>query len=91
MDFPTVAAMSNRTILGAAVRAIREARAVADPGKFAGSRVAIAAGMSHAYLCNIEKGRKYPPEPVIARIADALGVEVDAISYLTDTATEVAS
>jgi transcriptional regulator with XRE-family HTH domain len=38
--------------------------------------------MSHAHLCNIEAGRKQPPEEVIHRIAAHLGVPVDAISYL---------
>jgi hypothetical protein len=42
--------------------------------------------MSHAHLCNIEAGRKQPPEEVIHRIAAHLGVPVDAISYVIEEA-----
>lgn len=72
--------MSKRVILGAAVKAIREAKAANDPA-FRGSRFAIACLMSHAHLSNIEAGRKYPPEDVIHRIAAHLNVPVEAISY----------
>lgn len=76
--------MRKRTALGGAIRAIREAKAVTDPG-FRGSTFAIRCGMSHAHLCNIEASRKAAPEPVIDRIAAALGVSVDAISYVIET------
>lgn len=73
--------MSKRLILGGAVKAIRSAKAASDP-KFRGSQFAITCLMSHAHLCNIEAGRKQPPEDVIHRIAAHLGVEVQAISYV---------
>lgn len=73
--------MSKRVILPQALKCIREAKAVHDP-EFRGSRFAIACHMSHAYLSNIEAGRKAPPEAVIERIANQLGVPIEAISYL---------
>lgn len=73
--------MSKRRALGGAIRAIREARAVADP-KFRGSVFATTCLMSHGHLSNIEAGRKQPSEDVIHRIAAHLGVPVDAISYI---------
>lgn len=72
--------MSKRLILGGAVKAIRSAKAANDP-QYRGSQFAIKCLMSHAHLCNIEAGRKQPPEDVIHRIAAHLGVEVGAISY----------
>lgn len=74
--------MSKRVALGAAIKAIREAKAASDES-FRGSAFASKCLMSHAHLCNIEAGRKFPPEEVIHRIAAHLGVPVDAISYLT--------
>lgn len=68
-------------ILGGAVKAIRSSKAATDP-KFRGSQFATTCLMSHAHLCNIEAGRKLPPEDVVHRIAAHLGVEVDAISYV---------
>lgn len=73
--------MSKRVALGAAIKAIRTSRAERDPS-FRGSTFAIKCLMSHAHLCNIEAGRKQPPEDVIHRIAAHLGVGVDAISYV---------
>lgn len=80
--------MSKRIALGAAVKAIREAHAAHDP-EYRGSVFATKCLMSHAHLCNIEAGRKQPPEEVIHRIAAHLGVPVDAISYAV--ATEAAA
>jgi transcriptional regulator with XRE-family HTH domain len=76
--------MSKRTALPAAIKAIREAKAEADP-KYRGSTFAATCLMSHAHLCNIEAGRKSVTEDVIHRIAAHLGVPVDAISYVTET------
>jgi transcriptional regulator with XRE-family HTH domain len=80
--------MSKRLILGPAVRAIREAKAQQpatdehDPKDFVGARFAIKCLMSHGHLCNIEKGRKNAtPVETIQRIADQLGVPIEAISY----------
>lgn len=76
--------MSKRVVIGEAIKAIREAKAATDPS-FRGSTFAITCLMSHAHLCNIEAGRKFPPEDVIHRIAAHLGVPVQAISYVKET------
>lgn len=73
--------MSKRVALGAAIKAIREAKAESDI-QFRGSLFATKCLMSHAHLCNIEAARKFPPEDVIHRIAAHLGVPVEAISYI---------
>lgn len=82
--------MRKRIVLGLAIRAIREAKSNQDEA-FLGSRFAIACGMSHGYLCNIEAGRKQPPEDVTLRIAAQLDVAPDAISYVLATAEENAA
>jgi transcriptional regulator with XRE-family HTH domain len=82
--------MSKRTILGAAVKAIRCSKAETDPA-FTASQFASRCLMSPAHLCNIEAGRKYPPEEVIRRIAAHLGVPVGAISFIGDKSIQVAA
>lgn len=86
--------MSKREILGPAVRAIREVKAAMpatadhDPSRFIAARFSIACLMTPGHLCNIEKDRKRStPIATIQRIADQLGVPVEAISYeVADTA-----
>lgn len=80
--------MSKRIILPGAVKAIREAKAETDPS-FRLGHFAAACLMSTGHLCNIEAGRKRPPEVVIDRIAAHLGVPASAISY--ETSMEAAS
>lgn len=70
--------MSNRVALGPAIKAIRTAKGIAG-GKFA-----VDCLMSHAHLCNIEKGVRYPTQESLERIAHALGVSLDAISINLD-------
>lgn len=76
--------MSKRKILGAAVKAIREAKAETRSqyrlGPFAATCL-----MSSGHLCNIEAGRKSASEEVIHRIAAHLGVPISAISYTAPT------
>lgn len=82
--------MSKRIALPAAIKAIREAKAGAyvpstksyaiDPS-FGVGQFAAAVLLSDAHLCNIEAGRKNATPEVIERIAEALGVSIDAISY----------
>lgn len=72
--------MSKRIVLGAAVKAIREAKAERDE-RFRLGQFAATCLLSSAHLCNIEAGRKAPSEDVTLRIAAHLGVPVDAISY----------
>lgn len=70
--------MSNRRVLGPAVRAIRESLGIPH-GKFA-----IDVGISPGYLSNLESGRKQPSDAVIASLARRLGVAIDAITYPVD-------
>lgn len=67
--------MSNRATNGAAVRALRLALGIRQQA------CAAHAGISAPYLANIEAGRKHPPLLVASRLADALGVPLDAITY----------
>jgi len=87
ITYPVVTApTAGRRINGATVRALREALQVPG-GEFAG-RIQI----SHAYLTNVEAGRKQPSAAVIRRIADELGVPLAAITYpvLSDRSEDVA-
>lgn len=72
--------MSKRVALPKAIAALREAK------KLTRNEVAIAALMSPGHLINIEAGRRTATEPSIPLIATALGVDVDAISYVTSEA-----
>lgn len=67
--------MTQRRLNGGAVRAIREALGIR------GSDFATRAEVSHGYLVNLEKGVKQPAPAVARRIADELGVPLDAITY----------
>lgn len=74
--------MSKRVVLPGAVKAIREAKAVTDPG-FKLGPFAAKCLMSSGHLCNIEAGRKpTTPEATLHRIAAHLGVPVESISYV---------
>lgn len=67
--------MAQRETNGAAVKAIREALGVPQ-GILARDVI-----VSQGYLSNIEAGRKQPDPAVVRRIADRLGISVDAITY----------
>lgn len=71
-----LADMRKRVANGAAIRAIIEARP-----DLVGSRVCIAAQMSHAHLSNVMADRKPLSEAAIGRLALVMGVPIDAISY----------
>lgn len=68
--------MRKRIAHGAAIRAIREAVGI-PVGVFA-----IRCLISQGYMSNIEIGRKQPTSEVLRKIADELGVPLDAISYV---------
>ena len=72
--------MSKRVALGPAIKAIRTAKGLPG-GKFA-----TACLISHAHLCNIERGFRHPSAEHLERIAKELDVPLDAISY--EAATE---
>lgn len=67
--------MASRNVNGAAVKAIREALG------HRGGMFATQCSISHAYLSNVEAGRKQPSSAVARRIADELGVPLAAITY----------
>lgn len=77
--------MRKRIALGAAIRAIRQAKDIPA------AEFAIQAGMSAAHLCNIEKGRRPATQEHIYSLAKALDVDVEAISYEADVDMAVAS
>lgn len=66
---------NERRLLGGAVRRIREARQLKQ------DELATAAGVHFAYLSNIERSVKQPSLDVMCRLANALGVDLDDISY----------
>jgi transcriptional regulator with XRE-family HTH domain len=67
--------MAERRLNGTTVRALRESLGVPH-GVFAND-IQVSAG----YLTNIEKNLRQPSPPVVKKIADRLGVAVDAITY----------
>lgn len=71
---------TTRRVNGSSVRALREALGVKH-GQFA-----IDCLISPGYLTNIEKGVKQPSTTVARRLAERLGVALDAITYPIDTA-----
>ena len=76
----------NRKANGATIRAIRKALGI--PQVSLAARV----GITKAYLCQIERGSREQPSPdVLHRIADELGVPLDAISYPVPVPAEAVS
>lgn len=79
---------NERRILGGAVRRIRDAKKIKQ------DQLATDADIHFAYLSNIERSKKQPSLEVIVRLANALGVDLDDISYManvyvvTDPASE---
>lgn len=71
--------MTYRKTHGPAVRAIREALGIKH-GEFA-----VRCLISSGYLTNIESGRKQPSPEVAKKLAEQLGVTLDAITYVTET------
>lgn len=66
--------MAQTTFNGAALRALREAYG------WMGSKFAVAVGITHGYLVNIEKGVRQPSPELARRIADTLGVPLAALT-----------
>lgn len=67
--------MATRRVNGGTVRALREALGIKHADFARDVRV------STGYLSNIEQGRKQPSPAVTKRLADRLGVGMDAITY----------
>ena len=78
--------MASRTTNGAAIRELRKAYGIKQ------ATLADAAGISASYLSRIETGEEQPDVgPTVRKIADRLGVELDAITYpIPDRAEQVA-
>ena len=66
---------ATRLVNGATVAALREALGMRQ------NKLAESCGVSGAYLCNVEAGRKQPSPATTRAIADSLGVSLDAITY----------
>lgn len=73
---PIVFLMSQRIAHGAAIRAIREATGVSI------SAFAPRCDLTQGYMSHIELGTKTPTVTVMVRIAQQLGVPLDAVSYV---------
>lgn len=71
---------SKRLTHGPAIRAIREALGIKH-GEFA-----LRCDITPGYLSNVEAGRKQPSPAAAKRIADNLGVPLDAIAYTVEVA-----
>jgi transcriptional regulator with XRE-family HTH domain len=68
--------MATRRLLGPAFKAIRVAN------KLPQGDAALRLDVSQGYLSNLEKGAKQPAEILMRQMADLLGVDLDAISYV---------
>jgi len=66
---------TKRKLNGASVKELRLALGI-PAGEFA-----VRCDMSPSYLSNIEAGRKQPGPELVRRIAEKLGVSLDAITY----------
>jgi transcriptional regulator with XRE-family HTH domain len=67
---------NERRILGGAVKCIRTLKGITQ------DQLATRADIHFAYLSNIENGKKAPSLEVIARLANALEVDLGAVSYM---------
>ena len=76
--------MALRHINGATVRALRDALGIRH-ADFARDIV-----VSTGYLSNIEAGRRQPDPAVVKRIANRLGVSLDAVTYPVPAAQDAA-
>lgn len=65
-----------RLLLGGAVRRLREAKGITQ------DVLSTRAGINFAYLSKIERSKQQPSVEVMHRLATALGVDLDDISYM---------
>lgn len=68
--------MSTRKVNGSSIRAIREAVGIKH------GDLAVRCGFTPSYLSHIESGAKQPSAAMARRLADELGVPLDAITYV---------
>lgn len=67
---------NGRRLLGGAAKRIREAKNLRQ------DQVATASGINFAYLSKIERNKQQPSVEVMCRLANALEVDLDDISYM---------
>lgn len=67
--------MTTRKVNGATVRVVREALGIKH------GDLAVRCGFTPSFLSHVESGAKQPSAAVTRRIADELGVPLDAITY----------
>lgn len=77
--------MTPRRLLGPAAKAIRVAN------KLPQGDMALRLDVSQGYLSNLEKGVKQPSEILMRQMADVLGVDLDAISYVVRVGEQVSA
>ncbi len=75
----------NRKTNGAAIASLRKLAGISQ------RTLAARAGIDPSYLSLIERGDRQPEPPVIRRLADELGVPLDAITYPVPEPDAVAS
>lgn len=75
----------NRKTNGAAIASLRKALGIPQVS------LAARAGITAAFLSQIEHGARQPAPSVTRRIASELGCSIDAITYPTQAPEEVAS
>jgi len=76
--------MSERKVLGRAIKVIRKAKGITQDA------LAIEAGMSPSHLQRIETGERQPTEEALQRICMFLGLFVEDITYEVETLILVA-
>lgn len=67
--------MQTRKVNGASVKALREALGISN------RTLASRAEINPGYLTKIEQGSRQPTPPVMVKLANGLGVPLEAISY----------
>ena len=67
---------THRRVLGGAVKRLRELSELTQ------DQLATRCGVNHAYLSNIERGKRQPSLALMRRIARELGVDLGDISYI---------
>jgi transcriptional regulator with XRE-family HTH domain len=77
MIFHMATEPTRRRILGGAVRQLRIAKQIKQ------DELATACEMHFSYLSKVETGKRQPSTEAMLRIAQALGVGLDDISYVT--------
>lgn len=73
--FPDMSNLTKRKVNGAAVRAFRQTVGIKQ------TDLALRANVTSGTLSRIESGARQPSPPVARKLADGLGVSLEAITY----------